>query len=82
MTLEDFLTIIESNVPALDAIDNGEWNENTGSLLLSEDQWGAILRARDNLRAAVQQATTKSVFTTRKPVDEWIDAALARKAAE
>jgi len=56
MTLEEFIAAIEDHIPALDAINHGEWNEYTGSLLLTEDQWGAIKSARDELRTTMEKA--------------------------
>lgn len=41
---------LEDYVPSLDAIDDGQWNEHTGDLVLKEHEWGAIKEARDKLR--------------------------------
>ena len=54
--LEDFERLrdaISDNLPGLSAIDDGDWHESTGDLVLKEEQWNAIVAATRELRVAL-----------------------------
>ncbi len=48
--LADTLCELDDVLSDLNAIDDGEWCERTGGVLLSEDQAAAIFEGRDTLR--------------------------------
>ncbi len=51
--IERLRAAISDNLPGLSLIDDGEWKEYSGDLLLKEDQWNAICSATRNLRIAL-----------------------------
>ena len=48
-TKEEVLAVIEDILPSLLGVTEGQWNEYTGSMILSEDQWGRINDAAKEL---------------------------------
>jgi hypothetical protein len=52
--VERVVEALQDNISALDHIDDGDWHEYTGDLVLSEEQWSAIRSARNELREALK----------------------------
>lgn len=49
-SLEEVVDALADNLPALDYINEGQWDEYSGSLTLTEDQWIVIRDAKNKLR--------------------------------
>lgn len=50
---------ISDNLPGLSTIDDGDWHEHTGDLVLKEEQWNAIVTATRELRVALAGGEAK-----------------------
>lgn len=50
----DAMADAQDSLSGLDAILDGKWDEHTGSLLLSEDEWSSITIARADLYKALR----------------------------
>lgn len=62
--IERLRTAISDNLPGLGAIDDGDWHEHTGDLVLKEEQWNAIVAATRELRVALAGGEATSVCDT------------------
>ncbi len=54
-TKQDLIDAIADTLPSFLSIEEGQWNEYTGTLLLSEDQWGRILESAQELQALLKK---------------------------
>ena len=58
---------ISDSLPGLAAIDEGEWREYSGDLVLKEDHWRAICAATKELRIALAGGEARTAVGLRSP---------------
>lgn len=70
--IEELEAVIADNVPCFAVIDEGLWNENTGDVILSEDQADIIRGALNELVAAIPDVK-ETPLDTRDLLLKWLD---------